>query len=72
MTLPEYNGGTVLHMAAQNGAVSIIHMLLVCGLQSDVFDKDQNTPLMLAVTSDKCEAVEYLLRTGATVDLKVS
>jgi euchromatic histone-lysine N-methyltransferase len=68
--IPECNDGTVLHYAAQRGLVPVVHMLLVAGAQPDALDKDQNTPLMAAIVSSHNDVVRYLIKTGASIDLK--
>ncbi|EEZ97316.2 histone-lysine N-methyltransferase EHMT2 [Tribolium castaneum] len=68
--IPECQDGTILHIAAEKGNVSIVHMLVVAGTQTDVYDKDQNTPLMAAVMAANNETVRYLIKTGADIHLK--
>lgn len=68
--IPEFGDGTALHYACQKGLLPIVHMLLVAGHQTDFFDKDQNTPLMLAILSSHNNVVQYLIRTGSSISLK--
>lgn len=68
--IPECNDGTILHLAAQKSAVSVAHMLVVAGTQIDIFDKEQNTPLMIAVMSSNNDTVRYLIKTGVDINLK--
>lgn len=69
--IADFNDGTILHYAAQAGLLVIVHMLIVAGMEVDAFDKEQNTALMLAICSNRNEIVQYLIRAGANITLKV-
>ncbi|KAF2905274.1 hypothetical protein ILUMI_00894 [Ignelater luminosus] len=68
--LEDFDGGTVLHYAALNGMLSIIHMLVVAGAELDVLDKEQNTALVCAILAFKNNIVKYLIKAGASITLK--
>lgn len=70
-SLPECNEGTVLHYAAQNDMLAVVHMLNVSDADLDVMDKDQNTPLITAIVLHKNDVVRYLVKVGANISLKV-
>ncbi|XP_023019599.2 histone-lysine N-methyltransferase EHMT2 [Leptinotarsa decemlineata] len=68
--LSDFNDGTPLHYAAQKGFLKVCHLLVSSSLEVDDFDKEQNTPLMLAVSSNNNDVVQYLVRTGASITIK--
>ncbi|XP_023727784.1 histone-lysine N-methyltransferase EHMT2 isoform X3 [Cryptotermes secundus] len=68
----ECSMGTALHAACSGGHLSIVHILLQAGVQLDVLDRDQNTPLMLAAMSNHNDVVKYLVKAGANVMIKGS
>lgn len=70
--LKEYEGGNVLHYAAQNGLLAAVHMLNVAGVELDMQDNEQNSPLLLAILAHKNHVVGYLVKVGANIALKVS
>jgi euchromatic histone-lysine N-methyltransferase len=67
----ECSMGTALHAACSGGHLSVVHILLQAGVQLDVLDRDQNTPLMLAAVSNHNDIVKYLVKAGANVVIKV-
>ena len=69
-TFRDYASRTSLHLAAEKGHLSCLHVLIQAGAQVDVMDKNQLTPLMLAATKGETEIVRYLIRAGADVTLK--
>ncbi|XP_019855630.1 PREDICTED: ankyrin repeat, PH and SEC7 domain containing protein secG-like [Amphimedon queenslandica] len=62
--------GTPLHCASQTGNADIIKLLIIKG-SADVnaVDKDNSTPLFIAVKSGSIEAVDILLTNGARTDV---
>lgn len=69
--LRECEGGSALHYAAQNGLLAAVHMLNVAGIELDMLDKEQNSPLLLAILALKNNVVRYLIKVGANITLKV-
>lgn len=65
----ECEGGTPLHVAASEGHVLTLHILVQAGAELDVMDEEQNTALMLACIGGRVEAVKYLLQAGADLTL---
>lgn len=64
-------GGTPLHDASLSGSTEIITLLLDHGCPIDTRDLDSGaTPLMVAASLGRIEAVELLLRRGANPALK--
>ncbi|XP_046985834.1 histone-lysine N-methyltransferase EHMT2 isoform X1 [Schistocerca americana] len=66
----EANMGSALHIAASEGNLAAVHILLQSGAQIDLMDQDQNTPLILAAQAGRNAIVEYLIKAGASVTLK--
>lgn len=52
---------TILHQAASNGDVGVIKGLLIDHVDANVLDKDQCTPLCLAIRQERYEAAEFLI-----------
>lgn len=69
-TFRDYAHRTGLHIAADKGHLSCVHVLVQAGAQLDVMDRNQLTPLMLAASEGKPDVVKYLIRIGADVTLK--
>ncbi|XP_025161946.1 histone-lysine N-methyltransferase EHMT2 isoform X3 [Harpegnathos saltator] len=69
-TFRDYAHRTSLHIAADKGHLSCVHVLVQAGAQVDVMDRNQLTPLMLAANKGKADVVRYLVRIGADVTLK--
>ncbi|XP_020288910.1 histone-lysine N-methyltransferase EHMT2 isoform X2 [Pseudomyrmex gracilis] len=69
-TFRDYAQRTGLHIAADKGHLSCVHVLVQAGAQVDVMDRNQLTPLMLAATKGNADVVKYLIRVGADVTLK--
>ena len=64
-------GGTPLHDAALGGSAEVIASLLKRGAKIDAIDRDAGaTPLMLAASMARTQAVETLLDHGADAGLK--
>jgi ankyrin repeat protein len=55
------SGFAPLHIAARNGHVEILELLLSHGATIDIGDRWERTPLMFAARMGHCEAVEILL-----------
>lgn len=70
--LPNTDGYTLLHYASHEGLLAIAHMLIIAGSELNILDKDQNTPLMLAILAFKNTIVKYLIKSGANITIKVS
>jgi len=63
------SGNTPLMLAAKVGNVAVVEALLEAGAHVDnaALNSERRTPLMVAITSDKAEAVGVLLARGASV-----
>lgn len=59
---------TILHQAAANGDTGVINGLLMDKIDTDVLDKDQCTPLCLAIRQENYIAAETLIKNGADVN----
>jgi hypothetical protein len=57
-----------LHRAANAGQIALLHSRLSQGMDPDVRDQSQRTPLMEAVKTGQVEAVRLLLTAGADVN----
>lgn len=57
-----------LHLAAMNGDVSVVKLLLQHGAKVDADDGSGQTPLFLAANWSRYDAVELLIEHGANVN----
>lgn len=60
---------SVLHLAAINGNLRIIKLLLAAGANVNIQDSDGRTPMIKAVECGHTDVLQVLLETGADVDL---
>ncbi|KAJ7950345.1 E3 ubiquitin-protein ligase XB3-like [Quillaja saponaria] len=58
---------SALHLAAANGRIEILSMLLDRSVNPDILNRYKQTPLMLAVMHGKISCAEILIRAGANV-----
>jgi ankyrin repeat protein len=64
-------GGTALHDAALGGSPAVIDLLLEHGAKIDAADHESGaTPLMMAASMGRTEALQTLLKRGADPHLK--
>jgi ankyrin repeat protein len=61
--------GLPLHIAAQNGAYSMVKLLVENGANIDALNTEGKTALMFAVQSGNIRLVKYLLDAGAKIDI---
>jgi ankyrin repeat protein len=64
------NGQTALHIAAMNGKVDILTVLIARGASVNVQDENGITPLMLAARDGRLEAVQALIAQGAKIPVQ--
>ncbi|XP_057956059.1 putative E3 ubiquitin-protein ligase XBAT31 [Malania oleifera] len=62
-----YDRHAALHIAAANGQIEILSMLLDRSVSPDVMNRHKQTPLMLAAMHGKISCVEKLLQAGANI-----
>jgi ankyrin repeat protein len=65
VSLANNAGQTPLHLAAANGVLPTIRLLLDKGAKINAQDMEDKTPLIYAVENDQADAAEYLLVSGA-------
>ncbi|KAI4354451.1 hypothetical protein L6164_003311 [Bauhinia variegata] len=58
---------SALHVAASNGRIEILSMLLDRSVKVDILNRHKQTPLMLAVMHGKTGCVEKLIQAGANI-----
>ncbi|KAI5391724.1 putative E3 ubiquitin-protein ligase XBAT31 [Lathyrus oleraceus] len=56
-----------LHLAAANGRIEVLSMLLEQNVKVDVLNRHKQTPLMLAVMHGKTGCMEKLIQAGANI-----
>eukprot|EP00604_Paraphysomonas_vestita_P002492 CAMPEP_0174818562 /NCGR_PEP_ID=MMETSP1107-20130205/1294_1 /TAXON_ID=36770 /ORGANISM="Paraphysomonas vestita, Strain GFlagA" /LENGTH=158 /DNA_ID=CAMNT_0016030583 /DNA_START=257 /DNA_END=733 /DNA_ORIENTATION=+ len=59
------NGNTPLHIAAQNGHLDLVKLLVEKGGDVNLTNKKNNTPLHMSLSYDYIEVSEFLLANGA-------
>lgn len=59
------NGNTPLHIAAQNGHLDLVKLLVEKGGDVNLTNNKKNTPLHMALSYDYIEVSEFLLASGA-------
>jgi len=62
-----YDRHSVLHVAAANGQIEIVSMLLDRSVKPDVLNRRRQTPLMLAAMHGKISCVQKLIEAGANI-----
>ncbi|MDF2866700.1 MAG: uncharacterized protein K0S11_170 [Gammaproteobacteria bacterium] len=62
LTATNNDSETALHIAADYNQIDIAHLLLNKNAQTDVKDKDNNTPLMAAVKADNDAIIKILVK----------
>ncbi|THU51724.1 hypothetical protein C4D60_Mb06t34060 [Musa balbisiana] len=62
-----YDGLSALHVAAANGRVEVLSMILDRSVNPDTVNRHKQTPLMLAVMHGKFACVQKLLEAGANI-----
>lgn len=66
------NGASLLHMVASTGNIEIARILLSFGHPIDVRNKEEETPLMVAVSFQHLEMIRFLIENHADVNAKRS
>jgi ankyrin repeat protein len=62
-----YDRHSALHIAAANGQIDILSMILDRSVKPDVLNRQKQTPLMLAAMHGKISCVKKLLEAGANI-----
>lgn len=62
-----YDRHSVLHIAAANGQIEIVSMLMDRSVNPDLLNRHKQTPLMLAAMHGKISCVERLIQAGANI-----
>ncbi|KAF3960599.1 hypothetical protein CMV_014697 [Castanea mollissima] len=62
-----YGRLSVLHVAAANGRIQVLSMLLGRSLNPDILNRYKQTPLMLAAMHGKISCVQKLIEAGANI-----
>jgi len=70
LNLPEDDGLTPLHLAAENCHINVVVLLLDRGAKLGVQGKDNETPLHLAAQEGCADVVEILLAKGADINAR--
>jgi hypothetical protein len=70
VNVQDENGATALLLAARNGALPVVKLLLGAGARADLANHQGRTPLMDASINGHGDVVGLLLKSGAAVDAK--
>lgn len=62
-----YNRNSALHIAAANGQIEIVTLLLERSVNPDVVNRNKQTPLMMAAMHGNISCVEKLIQAGANI-----
>ncbi|XP_042012386.1 putative E3 ubiquitin-protein ligase XBAT31 [Salvia splendens] len=62
-----YDRNSPLHIAAANGQIEILSLILDRSVKPDVLNRHKQTPLMLAAMHGKISCVEKLIEAGANI-----
>ncbi|XP_077239084.1 putative E3 ubiquitin-protein ligase XBAT31 [Tasmannia lanceolata] len=62
-----YDRLSALHIAASNGRIEVLSMILNQSVHPDVLNRHKQTPLMLAAMHGKISCVQKLLQAGANI-----
>ncbi|KAM3231872.1 putative E3 ubiquitin-protein ligase XBAT31 [Capsicum annuum] len=62
-----YDRQSALHIAAANGQIEVVSMLVDQSVNVDLFNRYKQTPLMLAAMHGKISCVEKLIEAGANI-----
>ncbi|CAH9108805.1 unnamed protein product [Cuscuta epithymum] len=62
-----YDRHSALHIAAANGQIEVVNMLLNISINPDVLNRYKQTPLMLAAMHGKITCVQKLIEAGANI-----
>ncbi|KAA8543895.1 hypothetical protein F0562_021928 [Nyssa sinensis] len=62
-----YDRHSALHIAAANGQIEIVSMLLNRSVNPDLLNRYKQTPLMLAAMHGRISCVQKLIQTGANI-----
>lgn len=66
----DYDGRTALHLAAGNGHVQCVKLLLDAGSDPNPVDRFGRTPLLEAVLHDEAEVIDLLMERGGELKMK--
>ncbi|KAA8518893.1 hypothetical protein F0562_016333 [Nyssa sinensis] len=58
---------SALHVAAANGQIQVLSMILDRSVNPDILNRHKQTPLMLAAMHGKISCVERLIQAGANI-----
>ncbi|KAJ3431164.1 ankyrin repeat and socs box protein [Anaeramoeba flamelloides] len=66
------NGRTPLHIAAQTGNIEMMKFILGYGVSPNETDNDNYTALHLSIGAESIEAIKYLLKKNAKINISIS
>jgi len=66
---PDNRNRTPIHNAAAQGDLGVLESLIRAGSNMNLMDKDECTPLCIAVREEQKEAAKALIQSGADVNL---
>lgn len=66
----DHENETLLHVASRVGNLILVHLLIQAGANVDVTNNQLSTPLMAAVECGKNSVISYLIKVGASAEIK--
>ena len=67
----DLQNSTVLHLAAANGHLILVHVLVQAGASLDSMDSLLQTPVMLSIDNGHTLVSQYLVKAGSSLDARV-
>ncbi len=70
MSVVDYDRRTPLHIAASEGNVAVVELLMQNGASIHQRDRNNDTPLMCAIENGYPDVIKALIKCGATIQVR--